>query len=195
MFFNKGSKIRELSDSDLIKRYKQSCDKKYVGQLFERYYHLVYGVCLKYLQNESESKDATLQIFENLFSDLKKHDVTNFPSWLHTVARNFCLMQLRKQKRVQKHTDEFKREQEALDHDYLGEQVKLKEESLTDLEEAIHMLNAEQKECIKLFYLEERCYKDITELTGFPLNKVKSYIQNGKRNLKLILMKKNEIAI
>jgi RNA polymerase sigma factor (sigma-70 family) len=191
----KRSKIKELSDSDLIERYKKSGDKIYVGQLFERYYHMVYGVSLKYLQNEAEGKDATIQIFENLFTDLMKHEVQNFPSWLHTVCRNHCLMFLRKQKRITKHTDEFKREQQLFREEYSGEQSQDKEKVLSYLEEAIVMLKPEQQECIKLFYLNEKCYKEITDLTGYPINKVKSYIQNGKRNLKLILTKNDEIAI
>jgi RNA polymerase sigma-70 factor (ECF subfamily) len=59
------------------------------------------------------------------------------------------------------------------------------------LEKCIETLGDEQKQCVKLFYLQEKCYKEITESTGFDMNKVKSYIQNGKRNLK-ICMEKNE---
>jgi RNA polymerase sigma-70 factor (ECF subfamily) len=58
------------------------------------------------------------------------------------------------------------------------------------LEEAIQELSEEQKLCVNLFYLQKKSYQQITDRTGFTLMQVKSYIQNGKRNLKIILEKK-----
>lgn len=186
--------LKTLTDLELVARYAQTDEKECVGVLFERYTSLVYAVCLKYFQNRDESKDAAMQVFEKLLIDLKKHSITNFKSWLYSVAKNYCLMQLRKNK----HFTEIGGEAAELItplmeyRDFLHqEEENQKEIKLSELENALLELSQEQKLCIELFYLKEKSYQEITDLTGFSLNNVKSFIQNGKRNLKNILIQKN----
>jgi len=184
------SDLQDLQDTELVLKYKESGDNTMVGVLFERYTHLVYGVCMKYLRDEDESKDALMQIFEKLLVDLKKHEITYFKGWLHTVARNHCLMFIRSRKSEFNKQKEMKKDFTAgvESDDYLHlENVDVKEKHLTNLEEGIKQLNEEQKLCVELFYLQEKCYQEIAEETGFTMKQVKSYIQNGKRNLKIYL--------
>ena len=172
-------------DLELIKEYKASGDIEILGQLFSRYTSLVLGVCLKYLKDREEAKDAAMQIFENLIQDLKDHDVENFKGWLYVITRNHCLMYLRagKGKFRQELSPELM-ESELVLH---PEEEPEMEQNLGKLEKCIERLVEEQKWCVQLFFLKEKCYKEITSLTGFDLNKVKSYIQNGKRNLKICM--------
>ncbi len=177
-----------VGDNELIQRYKESGDLIILGELFNRYMSLVYGVCLKYLKDREESRDAVMQIFEKLVTSLREHQIAHFKSWLYITARNHCLMDLRARKR--KSFEEISAhlmESNALAH--LEEEPEM-ESNLSKLEHCIEQLITEQKHCIKLFYIEQKCYKEIVQLTGFDDNKVKSYIQNGKRNLK-ICMEKN----
>ncbi|HSZ26267.1 MAG TPA: sigma-70 family RNA polymerase sigma factor [Cytophagaceae bacterium] len=187
VFFRKQHIKANFSDEELIDRYKNSGDTYYAGELFQRYSHLVLGVCMKYLKNEEESRDAVMNIFEKLLSDLKKHKISNFKSWLHTVSRNHCLMYLRANKKMdilfQETETEFMEMNDTL---HLTEE-KVSEEALGKLEGCIEKLVEEQKRCVHLFYIEEKCYKEVSEQTGYDMNKVKSYIQNGKRNLKLCM--------
>jgi len=160
-----------------------------LGELFKRYQSLVYGISLKYLRNRDDAKDAVMQLFEKLITTLKTHEVENFKSWLYTTTRNHCLMKIRsgKNKFTEKFTSEF------MENGFLlhPEEESELEWNLTRMEKCIEMLVEEQKRCVQLFYLEEKCYKEITQFTGFDLNQVKSYIQNGKRNLKSC-MERNE---
>lgn len=186
----KAKNIQALSDNELLAQYKKGGDNSLVGELYKRYSHLVFGVCLKYLKNEDEAKDAVLQIFENLLEDLKKHEISNFKSWLHSVARNHCLMFLRKQQTQQKRVNEYEavyEPEESFDTPFAVHDKEEKEVMLTKLEEAITQLKDEQRICIELFYLEEKCYNEVADLTGYDIKKVKSYIQNGKRNLANIM--------
>jgi RNA polymerase sigma-70 factor (ECF subfamily) len=149
--------------------------------------HLVYGVCLKYLKDEEASKDAVMQIFEQLIGKLKVHQVSNFKSWLYMLARNYCLMELRSSNKHEVvHLEDDVMEKEAFVHLDIEDN---RENTLTVMEKCMEKLPAEQKETIKLFYLEQRCYRDVADITGYDLNKVKSYIQNGKRNLKICIEK------
>ena len=182
----------ELSDYDLISGYKKTGNKKTIEVLFERYSHLVFGVCMKYLKDEEESRDAVLVIFENLMEDLKKFEIKNFSSWIHAVSRNHCLMHLRKQKSLFKQHNEYENEIIGLQHINDEDENSQLDNMLDNLRSAIQDLNEEQRACIELFYLHGKCYNDVADLTGFTLNQVKSYIQNGKRNLKQMLIKYHE---
>lgn len=179
-----------VSDEDLVEYYRNSHDTVYVGELYTRYTHLVYGVCMKYLQNDNDAKDATMQIFEKLLKELKKHHITAFKPWLYMVVKNYCMMEFRKASSQKVNTQKIVKEQQQnveTDVDAHLDEKAEKELMLNGLEKGLSALKPEQQQCVKLFYLEELSYKDIAEKTGFSLNDVKSHIQNGKRNLKLFL--------
>lgn len=177
--------IKQFPDTELLIQYKKSKNNKYIGILFERYGHLVYGVCLKYLKNVEESQDATSIIFEKVMADLLRMDVKNFKSWLYRVSKNHCLMQLRKKKPEE--IENISELEYKLEDSHNLEHVFIKESQLKNLEDAIKGLKNEQQKCIDLFYLKEKTYDEVANLTGYETKKVKSYIQNGKRNLKIIL--------
>jgi RNA polymerase sigma factor (sigma-70 family) len=183
-----------MSDEEVVNTYRLSSDKQWVGVLFERYSPLVFGVCLKYLRNKDESRDMVVNIFEKLMVDLKNFDIQKFRPWLHSVTRNHCLMFLRKANRPGTEKD-IETLQHKLDSSTGSEsEMEEKEIQLSQLEKAMEDLNDEQKICVTLFYLKDKSYQEIAEETGWDMNKIKSYIQNGKRNLKLILQTKNEIV-
>ncbi|MEJ8803821.1 RNA polymerase sigma factor [Pontibacter sp. H249] len=179
-------------DEELLRLYQQTGELEHLGELYQRHSEMVYLVCLKYLKDEEESKDTTMQLFEHIAEALLKHEVSNFKSWLHSTTRNFCLMQLRAGKKVQRIALEDSpplfMENAPPMHLTEAEQV---EETEQALRQALQELPPEQRRCIELFYLQQKSYKEISALTGCDLNKVKSYIQNGKRNLKLYLEKKH----
>ena len=174
-------------DSELVARYRESGDLGVLGELYGRYMDLVYGVCLKYLQEPEDAKDAVLNIFEELVTKLRRHEVENFKSWLYGLSKNHCLMRLRSQKRTKgvKIDPSLVQSEESLHLD--GELDK--EESFRQLEYCLGQLIADQRRVIELFYLEGKCYNQIVEQTGMEWNKVRSYIQNGRRNLKLCMDK------
>jgi len=153
---------------------------------------LVYGVCLKYLKEPELAQDAVMQIFEELVSKLKKHEVENFRGWLHQVAKNHCLMQLRTPKNLKTVALPPLLMQNEEDVHLNG--VMEKEENFQKLEKCIASLSDEQRTMIKLFYLDGKCYNEIVELTGLGWNHVRSSIQNGRRNLKLCMEKKSEVG-
>jgi RNA polymerase sigma-70 factor (ECF subfamily) len=166
-----------------------------VGILYKRYAHLVLGLCIKYLKDEEEAKDAVMHIFEKLMADLLKHEVQYFKSWLYIFSKNHCLMIIRtKQSRLKKemdlqvHASSFMETGPDLHH----KSQEAKEEEFNALEKAMEELNEEQRKCIDLFYLKEKSYQEIAQETGYTLNEVKSFIQNGKRNLKIKLEKSSE---
>ena len=184
-----GKKRSKLSDEELIQKYRDDHRKQWVGELFNRHAHLVFGVCLKYMKNESDAKDATLSLFEKLLEDLKSKDVEKFSHWIYVVTRNHCLMILRKRSSDERN---FRALNGSEDPESETAEVELRETKLTRLEEAMESLKDEQKQCVQLFYLEKKCYKEIAEKTGFSEKQVKSFIQNGKRNLKIKLLEHDE---
>jgi RNA polymerase sigma factor (sigma-70 family) len=175
----------EMTDQELLTQFKLSGELNWAGILYNRYTSMVYGVCLKYLKDREEAKDAVMQLFEKLTTTLKTHEIEHFKSWLYVTARNHCLMDLRSKKG--KYTEEISPLLMETSTDVHLEERDEMESNLGKLENCIEKLAHEQKACVKMFFLQQKCYKDITILTGFDLNKVKSFIQNGKRNLKICM--------
>lgn len=181
--------IEQYSDAALLDLYKKDKDTKWIGYLFERYTLLVFGVCMKYLKQVNDAKDATQQVFEKAFVEVNKYEVTYFKSWIYSIARNHCLMQLRGKglqtvfmETLPEELGENFNTQESLDA-----KENLQEKQIENLGDAIAHLNQEQQLCIDLFYLQKLSYKEIEEKTGYSFQQVKSNIQNGKRNLRIYL--------
>lgn len=182
--------MQAMSDEQLVFHYHLHKEPDCIGILYERYTHLVFSVCIKYLENVADAEDMTMNIFEKLLSELKLTRVENFKGWLFTVTRNECLMFLRKRKKnnlenLQKLGSDIMESEEDL-HLYSGELI---EEKLQLLEQSIEKLNQEQKYCVQLFYLDELSYKEVSERTGYSMNEVKSHLQNARRMLKIVLEK------
>jgi RNA polymerase sigma factor (sigma-70 family) len=175
---------KKLSDEELVHRFAHKHEQAAVNCLFERYGHMVFGVCLKYLKQTAAAQDATQQIFIKLLEDLVRFKIENFKPWLFQTTKNHCLMQLRKSIPVS--GNEF----EAIEakHSDQDLQVKLQQEQMfVQLEKELGSLNEEQRSCIELFYLQQHTYATIAAKKGITIQKVKSAIQNGRRNLKLKL--------
>ena len=180
----------EFNEQELLTEYRDTGNLEILGIIYERYMPLVLGLCLKYFKDEEQSKDAVMQIFEELVKKLKIHKVSNFKSWLYTLARNHCLMNIRSSS---KH--EFVQIEENFMENYAFVHLDIdetRENKLHIMEKCIDKLPSEQKDTISLFYLDQKCYKEVSDITGYDLNKVKSYIQNGKRNLKICIEKNSE---
>lgn len=183
-------KYSHISDKELLEQFYADSNNEWLGILLERYTFLLLGVCMKYLKNEEEAKDAVQQIFLKAIIELGKYKVDYIKSWLYMVAKNHCLMKLR-DKHIIISADEQK-DLTAQESDKLS--IIEKEVTLTYLEMALEELNQEQKTCVTLFYLQKRSYQEIADHTGYSLLQVKSHIQNGKRNLKMLVEKKMKQA-
>lgn len=183
------SQYNHITDAQLLELYHKDGNNEWLGILMQRYTLLLYGVCMKYLKNEEEAKDAVQQIFLKAISELNKYQVTYFKSWLYMVTRNYCLMQLRDKG---KHATPITEKMIVADTEDADDIInhRQKDEALEAMEEALQELNEDQKKCVTFFYLQKKSYTEIAEITGYTAMQVKSYIQNGKRNLKIILEKK-----
>ncbi len=180
----------QLSDQELLGQYRQTANRELIGILYQRYLHLLLGVCRKYMSSSAEAEDRAMEIVEQLFDKLLKHEVIYFSSWLHMVARNHCLMYLRKQKHEPSNSIEFDdflvNDMESVEEMHLSLDAK-EIPAETVIQEALDQLNDQQKICVQKFYLEDMSYAEIANITGFDINKVKSYIQNGKRNMRIFI--------
>ena len=198
MFFRRTPRpapAAELSDSELLRRYHAQGDVHDLGALYERHMPLVLAVSRRYLRDEADAQDAVMQVFEQLVDKLRRHEVENFPAWLQTTARNHCLMTLRARQRagpaaggalVVHFPDAAGMESAAARHqaDDDPAEAEQHEQQLQQLERTLAELPPGQRQCLELFYLEKKSYREVAALTGLDLNAVKSHLQNGKRNLR-----------
>lgn len=181
-------KYDHISDAELLDRFFDSRDNKWLGILLPRYTLLLLGVCMKYMKNEEDAKDCVQQIFLKVIRELPKYKVEYFKSWIYTVARNHCLMTLRNRKKVKVEWNEQVIYKEDV-HEIATKHLE-KEKLLNQMEASIQKLKPEQQECINLFYLQKKSYAEISEITGFSTMQVKSFLQNGKRKLQMLMQEK-----
>jgi RNA polymerase sigma factor (sigma-70 family) len=182
-----------IPDEVLVAQFIDTGNKELVAILFERYTHLVYGICLGYLQDKEQGKDAVMEIFESLFEKLSVHHVTVFKNWLYSVSRNHCLMILRKSATQNRSYEKsLSGSVTSVEPDEANPEIspEIKEGMIGT---AVESLNPDQRLCVSMMYLEDKSYKDIADQTGYTLNEVKSHIQNGKRNLKNYLLSRYDI--
>ena len=178
-----------LSDQELLAQFHADHDNEWLGVLLHRYTLLLLGVCMKYLKNEEEAKDSVQQVFLKVIQELHKYKVEYFKSWLYMVAKNHCLMKLRE--RQGKYLAEINDRLLAQPEEEADRQALLQNDhTLGLMADALKELNDEQRQCVTLFYLEKKSYQQVSDQTGFSLLQVKSYIKNGKRNLKILIEKK-----
>ncbi len=188
-------KYTSFSDLELLNLYRTQQDPHIIGLLFKRHTIMALAVANKYMQFKEDAQDIVMKVFEQLIQDLHKHEISNFRSWLYSVIKNDCLMKLRKEKNIRMVRDEKGKNVFSFmeNENYLHqEDIVHKEMNLVRLEEALNVLIVEQRICVELFYLKHKSYAEIVTITGYSLNNVKSYIQNGKRNLKLKMQSLNE---
>jgi len=181
-------KYKHISDQELLDKFYKDRDNTWLGILLQRYTLLLLGVCMKYLKNEELARDSVQQIFLKVITELHKYKVDFFKSWIYMVAKNYCLMQLRDRpgKINLELTEKIPATDDTIDKNKLMED----EKTYSFLSMALTELNPEQQQCITLFYLQKKSYTEISEVTGFTMMQVKSHIQNGKRNLRIIIEKK-----
>lgn len=185
----KKNNYSHIPDQELLQRFYTSHDNKWLGILLQRYTLLLLGVCMKYLKNEEEAKDSVQQVFLKVIAELHKYKVEYFKSWVYMVAKNHCLMKLRdSQGKTPAPLNEEQITSPAEEPD--KQQLREDERTLELMAVALQELNTEQQQCVTLFYLQKKSYQEISETTGFSMMQVKSYIQNGKRNLKILIEKK-----
>lgn len=173
---------QHCSDNELAQHFHQNGKKEIIAEIYVRFGHLMFGTCLKYLKNQQEAEDCVMSIFESLPEKLNKHEVSHLKSWLFMLTKNACLMELRKTNRITLELEDC-----STDNQDTEEEKFSTEKQMIILEEAISTLKEEQKRTIQLFYIDRMSYTEISQLLGLPLKKIKSAIQNGKRNLKIKL--------
>ena len=178
------------TDQELVTAFRRSKDLRILAQLYQRYLDLLFGVCLKYLEDRELAKDAVMEIFGELTTKLIRHDVGNFKGWLYTLAKNHCLMQLRLSTRIRIRPVDLGLVQTA-EESHLNDILE-KEARLDRMSDCIDTLSSDQKTVVSLFYLENKCYKEIETITGYDWNKVRSLIQNGRRNLRICMQQHEE---
>jgi len=180
-----------LKDEEIIEKFKNDPDNKLLNELFTRYIHLTYNLCFKYLKNDEACKDAVIEIYEQLINDIKKYEIKHFKNWLYVKTKNYCL-----NKKNQKNNSKIELLFfEQIDNIFVEfpffinhstEEINIIDNN--QMETVINKLNAKQKKCIQLFYFENNSYSEISDITGYDIKQVKSHLQNGKRNLKNLIL-------
>lgn len=181
MFSKLRNKKSQLADQELVLRFKKSGDQNFVVQLFQRYVDLIAAIALQYLPKD-DAEDAVMEVYEILENDLRQHEIKTFNNWLYSVVKNHCLKKKRVKEKFLSTAFEDHHHKLLQDLDFTYDPVR--DQLITSVGGAMSQLKDDQRKCLELFYWEEKSYKEIEQMTGLDVKKVKSHIQNGKRKLK-----------
>jgi RNA polymerase sigma factor (sigma-70 family) len=179
-----------MTDAELLDHFRKDGDSRWLGTLLQRYTLLLFGVCMKYMKDEEQARDCVQQVFLKALTEIPRYRIDYFKSWIFTIARNHCLMQLRDRGRLPLELSESLSGPSPEEEQQEKWQQGMKERRIEAMESALDELPGEQRQCIRLFYLERKSYQQVSDSTGYSYMQVKSYIQNGKRNLRIILQKR-----
>ena len=192
-FLNKQPAVQQLSDEELVSRFSATEQQTYFEELYRRYKHLAYGVCLKLMKNEEESRDVVSDVFKILFTKMPNADIKSFKAYLYTVSRNECIAKLRQKKSEMEKMAKYNRVENSsidfMENDGFAALFNAHPTMEQEVERAVGQLGDDQKTCIRLFFYDDKSYREIATETGFTEKQVKSYLQNGKRNLRILLEK------
>jgi len=176
----------KTTDQELVSKYKKTMDLDYVAELYERYLHLIFAVSLRYVKVTEDAEDLSIKVFEIIKDKIADQEIENIGGWIYTITKSQSLMHLRSASREKQKETEFSSFMEIEKAEHHSNKIDL-ESNLIKLEDCIKRLNKEQKRCVELFYKQDKCYREVANLTGYGLKKVKSYLQNGKRNLTICM--------
>lgn len=186
--------LRNFSDEELVEQFAETKQQIYFEELYRRYIHLSYGVCLKMMKNEQDSRDVVSDVFKTLYLKLPTANVQSFKAYVYAVSRNECIAKLRQRKSEMKKKEEWQKT-EITHSDFMENEGLLALDNVGPskeklVEDAVASLGEDQRICIQMFFYDNKSYKDIASQTGYSEKQVKSYLQNGKRNLKIALEEK-----
>lgn len=177
--------MKNLNDIEVLQAFNFNKNQA-LEEIYHRYSALVYGVCLKYLGSRDDSLDSVVEIFHILPQKITQHKIENFSSWLYSVTKNHCLMKLRSEKRQTEAMKKYAYLNIRTTHD-VEEEITTSEK----IENGICQLSSEQKTCVELFYYQKKSYSEISDITGYTIKAVKSFLQNGRIKLKKIMEENN----
>lgn len=182
------------TDQQLVDQFCSTLDQQVLAKLYTRYSHMVFGVCMKYLENGDDASDGVMNIYEKLGNEITRHKIENFASWLYVMTKNHCLMELRNRKSKEKKHELWLENEMVFMESYHQMHPIDADHGLhtTRLKDCIEKLKPDQRKCIEMFYYNNKCYTEISELLQLEEKSVKSHLQNGKRNLKICLEASHE---
>lgn len=183
MFFT--GKITQHSDEALLSLFRETEKHDYFTALYSRYIPLIYGLCLNYLKTKEDAQDAVMELFADVQEKALRYEIKTFRTWIYSVTKNYCLNILRSKQEIIA-VEINAHFMELVDFPVLFNESN-KRENFRLLQHCLDQLPEPQQKSIQLFFMEDQSYADIAATTGYHLKSVKSYIQNGKRNLKICI--------
>jgi RNA polymerase sigma-70 factor (ECF subfamily) len=176
------ARLQHISDEELFVRYKTEKSDACLNELWKRYSHLIKAAAMKYVKDREAAKDIEQQVMQKIVELPSDYSIEKFAAWIGVVVRNAALMSLREEKRMSTLSQELRTHEE--------DDEKVIDEDIERMEKKLTLLNKAQQMCLRLFYLEDKSYREVGIISGYSQDEVKSHIQNGKRNMKNLLSKK-----
>ncbi len=148
--------------------------------LLERYQPGLVRHCFTMVSDYDIANDLTQEACIKAYLQLKKYNHEyRFSTWLYKIATNLCLDFLRKRRHIS--LDDIA---EPLSNQPSPQEQAIKNESTSELHQAVRRLSLKYQTVISLYYWQERNYEEIAEIMNVPLGTVRTWLKRAKDQLK-----------
>lgn len=174
--------MHEKTDEQLITEIQNGQILSY-EKIVRRYQNRLLSFVVKIVWNHEDAQEVVQDIFFSIYTHINQIDKDKkFSSYLYAGAKNMAITHLRKNihNKYQKLT-----EVASPEHDLLG--LLVKDESVADIHTSIASLGDKYRDILKLYYLNDFDYKEISKRTNLTLNTVRTRLKRAKEKLKLIM--------
>ena len=179
-----GTKLSHLSDEALLALASRS-DEAALGELYDRYGRVAYGLALRILRDRALAEDAVqeafLAVWRSAGSFLAEQGKPS--TWILTLVHRRAVDLVRREER---------RRAEPLDElaqptgEATDEEAWLRAQRQV-VQEALRKLPAEQREALELAYYGGFTQSELAERLGQPLGTIKSRMFTGLKRLRELL--------
>jgi RNA polymerase sigma-70 factor (ECF subfamily) len=168
----------EAIDQHLAQGRHQRAFELIVPAFQDRVFRLSYSM----LKDRGAAEDAAQETFTRVWKALAKFDGrSSLGTWIYAIARNTCLMEIRKRKPIVSMDDPGSPVAAAVELASATTQgADVERDNLLRMLEA---LPANQQQAVRLFYLEDKSYETVAELMGMPLGTVKNLLHRARKQL------------
>ena len=167
-------------------------DEVALGQLYDRYRAILFGLLMRILNNREEAEDVLQEVFLQVWRKAADFDESRGRpfTWLVTLARSRGIDRLRTLAARERVAEAGAREPSEEVSDAATDAFKSEQRGLVS--DALAKLPDEQKRPIMLAYFEGLTQSEIATSLGAPLGTVKTRMRTGMIRLRELLAGQGE---
>lgn len=175
--------IKLQTDEELVRLFIVTQRNPYFEELYERCSNKVYRKCLSFVKDQAKAEDFTHDIFLKLIFKLGSYqENARFSTWLYSITYNYCMDQLRiNKKRAEVYDDEKLEVPDDTDLNTMFEEPDVEAKRLN---RAMERLTTEEKSVLMMKYQDELSIREISDIFKITESATKMRLLRSREKLR-----------